>query len=68
MTKEENKKQKWEVIEFLEANPNLTVGECLVKYADQQNKDKDKEIERLKEEVEKWENHFVNLGKAIIKG
>ena len=45
MTKEEIKKQKWDVLNFLEENATLTVGECLVKYSDQQTKELQKEVD-----------------------
>ena len=60
MTKEEIKKQKWDVLNFLEENATLTVGECLVKFADQQTKE-------LTEEVSKLENTIRVQGNVILK-
>jgi len=45
MTKEDN---KWKVVQLIEDNFNLKVGDLMQKYADQQTKELTEEVERLK--------------------
>ena len=63
MTKDE----KWNIIKFMDKNADMTVGELLVKYADQQTKELQKEVERFEEYYSSTKIHIEKQDNLIEK-